>query len=164
MYLQPRVLLKALGFRGSHRWCRAQHVTAPETVSSQIIRTVRGILMKWCCVLWRCLESTGYYFCYFLKERDLKSHLKKIQGSSQLWAHHMIHSWASFPVWEVWQFLLRSHSEQQSSQVGSPCCALKYKCENRFNSICCCVFSFTTGKACLDGKISFAMLSAFESG
>lgn len=50
------------------------------------------------------------------------------------------------------------------SQVGSPCHALNYKCENRFTSMCCCFFSFTTGKACLDGKISFAMLSAFESG
>lgn len=46
----------------------------------------------------------------------------------------------------------------------SPRRALKYKGENRFIGTCGCFFSFTTGKACLDAKISFAMLSAFESG
>lgn len=46
----------------------------------------------------------------------------------------------------------------------SPRRALRYKGENRFISTCRCVFSFTTGKACLDGKISFATLSASDSG
>lgn len=88
---------------------------------------------------------------------------KGIQGERKLWVHYTNHSWDSFPVWEVWWFLLHSRSEEKGSQVGSPCRALNDKCENRFAGMCCCFFSFTTGKACLDGKVSFAMRSAFES-